>query len=215
MRKRNLVEVIRAVVKSVPAPIFVLYLSALCAGAVECATHTHQLSLDMQLSLVAPLLVYLLFVSQGWGILLLLTLHVISGALRYYVSVQNNLSMLIYIGITLNQSFRTANMSYTVPSHQATPYLFGIWLGYFLHKNDSKIHIPKVVCHSHPSAVRGHATVAGSTSSGIPSVRQPGLGYLTAPDVLLLLTLHVISGALRYYVSVQNNLSMLIYSGMT
>nr|CAD7577657.1 unnamed protein product [Timema californicum] len=116
------------------------------SGALRyyCATHTHQLSVDMQLSLVAPLLVYLLFVSHVWGILLLLTLHVISGALRYYVSVQNNLSMLIYIGITLNQTFRTANMTYTVPSHQATPYMFGIWLGYFLHKNDSKIHIPKV-----------------------------------------------------------------------
>nr|CAD7264866.1 unnamed protein product [Timema shepardi] len=78
-----------------------------------CATHTHHLSLDMQLSLVAPLLVYLLFVSQGWGILLMLTLHVISGALRYYVSVQNNLSMLIYIGITytsnVTQTTHTSN----------------------------------------------------------------------------------------------------------
>nr|CAD7441389.1 unnamed protein product [Timema bartmani] len=65
-----------------------------------CATHTHQLALDMQLSLIAPLLVYLLFVSQGWGILLLATLHLISVALRYYVSVQNNLSMLIYHRMT-------------------------------------------------------------------------------------------------------------------
>nr|CAD7402723.1 unnamed protein product [Timema cristinae] len=66
-----------------------------------CATHTHQLSLDMQLSLVAPLLVYLLFVSQGWGILLLAMLQVISIALRYYVIVQNNISLLVYSGMTL------------------------------------------------------------------------------------------------------------------
>nr|CAD7401224.1 unnamed protein product [Timema cristinae] len=129
-------------------------------------------SLDMQLSLVAPLLVYLLFVSQGWGILLLVTLHVISGALRYYVSVQNNLSMLIYHRMTeqgavtkdyfilsvqtisifltnlvqmmsLNQLYDTANMSYSLPTHRATPYMFGVCLGYLLHKTDRKIYIPK------------------------------------------------------------------------
>nr|CAD7409363.1 unnamed protein product [Timema cristinae] len=67
-----------------------------------CATHTHQLALDMQLSLVAPPLVYLLFLSQGWGILLIATLQVISVALRYYVSVQDKLSPLLYNGITLS-----------------------------------------------------------------------------------------------------------------
>nr|CAD7256296.1 unnamed protein product [Timema shepardi] len=77
-----------------------LYVQNIFPFEEMCATHTHQLSLDMQLSLVAPLLVYLLFVSQGWGILLLLVLHVISGALRYYVSIQNNLSMLIYHRMT-------------------------------------------------------------------------------------------------------------------
>nr|CAD7614181.1 unnamed protein product [Timema genevievae] len=109
-----------------------------------CAPHTHQLAVDMQLSLVAPLLVYLLFVSQGWGILLLVTLQVIPIALRYNVNVQNNLSLLFYNGITLNQSYLTANMTYILPSHQATPYMFGIGLGYLLHKNNNKIHIPKV-----------------------------------------------------------------------
>nr|CAD7264509.1 unnamed protein product [Timema shepardi] len=38
------------------------------------------------------------------------------------------------------------------------------------------------VCQSQPSSVRRHATVTGSTSSGIPSVRQPGLGDLTTAD---------------------------------
>nr|CAD7256295.1 unnamed protein product [Timema shepardi] len=66
-----------------------------------CATHTHQLALDMQLSLVAPPIVYLLFLSQGWGILLLATLQMISVAIRYYVSVQDKLSPLLYNGITL------------------------------------------------------------------------------------------------------------------
>nr|CAD7463316.1 unnamed protein product [Timema tahoe] len=65
-----------------------------------CATHTHQLAVDMQLSLVAPLLVYLLFVSQGWGFLLLVTLQVIPIALRYNVNIKNNLSLLIYNGMT-------------------------------------------------------------------------------------------------------------------
>nr|CAD7449544.1 unnamed protein product [Timema bartmani] len=112
-----------------------------------CATHTHQLAVDMQLSLVAPLLVYLLFVSQGWGILLLVTLQVIPIALRYNVNIKNNLSLLFYNGITLNQSYLTGNMTYTLPSHQATPYMFGIGLGYFLHKNNNKIHIPKYLVY--------------------------------------------------------------------
>ncbi|CAG2058219.1 unnamed protein product [Timema podura] len=117
--------------------------STLDLADTECATHTHQLALDMQLSLVAPLLVYLLFISQGWGILLLATLHLISVALRYYVSVQNNLSMLIYHRMTLNQLYDTANMSYSLPTHRATPYMFGVCLGYLLHKTDRKIYIPK------------------------------------------------------------------------
>nr|CAD7459822.1 unnamed protein product [Timema tahoe] len=177
-----------------------------------CATHTHQLALDMQLSLVAPLLVYLLFLSQGWGILMLATLQVISVALRYYVSVQNKLSPLLYNGITLSanskrgsgekyphfgffgtaakvfkfiqslptsvgdkfhplypgevrlarsqhkafyivqvqrlsQLFRTANMTYDFPSHQVTPYMFGVGLGYLLHKTDRKIYIPKYLVY--------------------------------------------------------------------
>nr|CAD7604916.1 unnamed protein product [Timema genevievae] len=142
-----------------------------------CATHTHQLALDMQLSLVAPLLVYLLFLSQGWGILLLATLQVISVALRYYsakskrgsgekyphfgffgtaakvskfiqslpTSVGDKFHPLypgeVHLGLSqhkafyivqvqrLSQLFRTANMTYGFPSHQVTPYMFGVGLG--------------------------------------------------------------------------------------
>ncbi|CAG2066405.1 unnamed protein product, partial [Timema podura] len=48
-----------------------------------------------------------------------------------------------YLLYRVNQSYLTGNMTYILPSHQATPYMFGIGLGYFLHKNNNKIHIPK------------------------------------------------------------------------
>nr|CAD7448721.1 unnamed protein product [Timema bartmani] len=38
-------------------------------------------------------------------------------------------------------------MTYILPSHQATPYMFGIGLGYILHKNNNKIHIPKYLVY--------------------------------------------------------------------
>lgn len=64
-------------------------------------------------------------------------LAIVSTYLRYYVTFQNNLSPIIYYGVSVSQLFSTASLSYILPTHRATSYIMGIFLGYYLHYRSS------------------------------------------------------------------------------
>lgn len=66
----------------------------------QCLTHTHQLGIDMQLFLVAPLLVYPLWRWPRGGALFLAALAAWSTALRYSVVIDNELSTIVYFGVS-------------------------------------------------------------------------------------------------------------------
>lgn len=66
----------------------------------QCATHTHQLALDMQLSLSAPVLVFFLQYKPLIGILLMTFLLLLSATLRYVATTSNYLSLVIFHGIS-------------------------------------------------------------------------------------------------------------------
>ncbi|KAG8316539.1 hypothetical protein J6590_048709 [Homalodisca vitripennis] len=98
-----------------------------------CLTHSHQVAIDMQLYLTAPLLVFPLWWRPRLGLPLLLGVAVWSSLLRYSVVLSEQLSTIVYFGIPLSQLFRTAQKTYILPSHRATVYCLGVVLGYIIH----------------------------------------------------------------------------------
>ncbi|GLV31608.1 drop dead [Carabus blaptoides fortunei] len=110
-----------------------------------CATHTHQLALDMQLSLVAPILVWLLYRRPLVGVFVTILLHIVSLVLRYYATINYRLSLVIYHGISISQLYRTANMMYASSIHRATPYIAGVGLGVLLRQMKPNFSIHKVL----------------------------------------------------------------------
>ncbi|RLU27575.1 hypothetical protein DMN91_001379 [Ooceraea biroi] len=110
-----------------------------------CATHTHQLALDMQLSLLAPMLVFFLQYKPLIGILLMVFFILLSATLRYIATVNNYLSFVIFHGISLKRLYKTANLSYALPLHRATPYISGVGLGVLLHYTGKNVKIHKML----------------------------------------------------------------------
>lgn len=123
----------------------ILYIQNIYPFQDMCATHTHQLALDMQLSLFAPILVWLLYRRPMMGVFITLLLHSISVVLRYYTTLNYRLSLVIYHGISISQLYRTANMMYASSIHRATPYLAGIGLGVLLRQMKPNFSMPKVL----------------------------------------------------------------------
>ncbi|KAF9813423.1 hypothetical protein SFRURICE_009332 [Spodoptera frugiperda] len=99
-----------------------------------CAPQTHQLALDMQLTIIGCILVWLVTVKQGLYKILIPALHVIAAYSRYTTVRDHRLTMLAYHGVSVSQLYRTARLSYTSVLHRSTPYLIGLSLGLALKK---------------------------------------------------------------------------------
>ncbi|KAL3278414.1 hypothetical protein HHI36_013736 [Cryptolaemus montrouzieri] len=107
-----------------------------------CLTHTHQVGIDMQLFLVTPVVVFILWSSRKLGLWLIAFITVASTILRFVVTWNNNLSHVVHFGITITRMFDTANLSYILPTHRATIYFMGVYLAYIL-RNKSEITLSK------------------------------------------------------------------------
>lgn len=66
----------------------------------QCSTQTHQLALDMQLSLLSPILVWFWFKKPLLAILILFNLHILSFGVRFYFTTNYQLSLFIFHGIS-------------------------------------------------------------------------------------------------------------------
>ncbi|XP_017792734.1 PREDICTED: uncharacterized protein LOC108574590 [Habropoda laboriosa] len=110
-----------------------------------CAAHTHQLALDMQLSLLTPMLVFFLECRPVIGILAMFFFILLSATLRYISTMNNYLSLVIFHGMSSKHLYRTANLSYILPLHRATPYVFGVGLGVLLRYTGRNVRIHKVL----------------------------------------------------------------------
>lgn len=97
-----------------------------------CLTHTHHVGIDTQLFLVSPLFVWLLWSKPKRGFAILGTIAIISTMLRFYFTYFHELSFFVYFGSSVSQMFRTADLSYVMPTHRLTVYLMGVSLGYIL-----------------------------------------------------------------------------------
>lgn len=111
----------------------VLYIHNYLGFETMCLTHTHQLGIDMQLYIFSPFLVYLLWRRPALGVITSIVLATLSTYLRYYATLKHQLSPIIYFGVSVSQLFNTASLSYILPTHRATVYIMGIFLGYYLH----------------------------------------------------------------------------------
>ncbi|CAH0393444.1 unnamed protein product [Bemisia tabaci] len=112
-----------------------------------CLTHTHQLGIDMQLFIAAPLFVYCMWRWPRFGIPFTIVMAVLSTALRFYVSYQNNLTVVIVFGISVSQLFDVANLSYILPTHRLTIYLMGTLTAYYLHHKKDQLKISKATLY--------------------------------------------------------------------
>ncbi|KAJ0179167.1 hypothetical protein K1T71_004879 [Dendrolimus kikuchii] len=99
-----------------------------------CAPQTHQLALDMQLTVIGGMLVWAVQTKQGFFRLLLPGLHIYAAYSRYTTVRDHRLTLLAYHGVSVSQLYRTARLSYSSTLHRSTPYLIGLGLGLILVK---------------------------------------------------------------------------------
>ncbi|KAK6625957.1 hypothetical protein RUM43_006256 [Polyplax serrata] len=129
-----------------------LYLQNYFAFENMCAPQTHQLALDMQLSAMAPIFVYLLHKYDKTGLGILQAIFMLSSIVRYTATANNELSVVVYHGITVSQLYKTADKLYAQTLHRSSPYLMGVIVGHYLQRLKGKISLSK------PLAVIGWIT---------------------------------------------------------
>jgi hypothetical protein len=66
---------------------------------MQCATHTYHLAVDIQLFILTPLLVWLIYRQPTYGIGLYGILHAFSAAARFSSTVENRLSVVVFHGM--------------------------------------------------------------------------------------------------------------------
>ncbi|XP_014364521.2 uncharacterized protein LOC106715699 [Papilio machaon] len=113
----------------------VLYLQNYFGFEDMCAPQTHQLALDMQLSVLGGVVVWAMQSELPVLRALLPTLHVWTAFSRYRITKEHRLTLLAYHGVSVSQLYRTARLSYTSVIHRASPYLLGLSLGLALKNN--------------------------------------------------------------------------------
>lgn len=112
--------------------VFIVLLKITVLSVSQCAPHTFQLAIEMQLAILAPFLLIILTKNPLYGVSAFVTLHGVSTAIRFVDTNEDRLSPYIYHGIRLTQIYRTVNLSFSETLHRATPYLAGFGLGYLL-----------------------------------------------------------------------------------
>ncbi|CAH2063670.1 unnamed protein product, partial [Iphiclides podalirius] len=119
----------------------VLYLQNYFGFEEMCAPQTHQLALDMQLSILGGVVVWAMQSDMPVLKAVLPTLHVWTAFSRYKTARDHRLTMLAYHGVSVSQLYRTARLSYMSVIHRSTPYLVGLSLGLALKSktNHSKV----------------------------------------------------------------------------
>lgn len=65
---------------------------------LQCATHTYHLAIDLQLFILTPLLVWLIYKHPSYGLGAYGSLHAFSAAARFSSSVESRLSVVLFHG---------------------------------------------------------------------------------------------------------------------
>ncbi|XP_069696140.1 nose resistant to fluoxetine protein 6-like [Periplaneta americana] len=108
-----------------------------------CLPHTHQLAMEMQLFIVSPVFIYLLWRSRRLGMVVIAAAAAASTLLRYYVIYSKRLTTILYSGVSLSQLYESGNMTFVLPTHRLTIYLMGVVVGYVVHRTSGRIVLSK------------------------------------------------------------------------
>ncbi|CAG9791791.1 unnamed protein product [Diatraea saccharalis] len=99
-----------------------------------CAPQTHQLALDMQLTIIGIAIVWAIQSKIPFAKYVIPSILVYATYSRYSNVQEHRLTMVAYHGVSVSQLYRTARLSYTSTLHRSTPYLIGLSLGLLLRK---------------------------------------------------------------------------------
>ncbi|KAL4704132.1 hypothetical protein ACJJTC_003417, partial [Scirpophaga incertulas] len=99
-----------------------------------CAPQTHQLALDMQLTILGSVIVWAIQSDIAFSKYSIPALMSVAAYSRYKTAQEHRLTMIAYHGVSVSQLYRTARLSYTSSLHRCTPYLVGVSLGLALRK---------------------------------------------------------------------------------
>jgi len=78
----------------------------------------------------------------------------------------------------LKRLYKTANLTYALPLHRATPYVFGVGLGVLLHYTGKNVRIHRVLSPSVIIIARDRGSVLISGVSDLGLVDRDGLGFM-------------------------------------
>ncbi|XP_043789216.1 nose resistant to fluoxetine protein 6-like isoform X2 [Apis laboriosa] len=109
----------------------------------QCASHTYQLSVDMQLSLLAPALIFVLKFWSRLGIFFVLFIASLSTIFRYTILLKNNVTIIFHHGFSMEEFYTMSNLMYIIPFYRITPYIFGVVLSVLLYRVGKNVKIPK------------------------------------------------------------------------
>ncbi|CAG9802744.1 unnamed protein product [Chironomus riparius] len=112
-----------------------------------CVPQSYHLAVDLQLFILTPLLVWLIYKNPTYGFGIYGIIHTLSAGARFSTAVDFRLSTVVFHGMKLSQLYRTFSLSFTVALHRATPYLIGIALGIAI-KEFGKVKLSKGVTYS-------------------------------------------------------------------
>ncbi|XP_070492786.1 nose resistant to fluoxetine protein 6-like isoform X2 [Chironomus tepperi] len=112
-----------------------------------CVPQSYHLAIDLQLFILTPLLVWLIYKNPTYGFGIYGILHTLSAGARFSTALDFRLSTVVFHGMKLSQLYRTFSLSFTVALHRATPYLIGIALGILI-KEFGRIKLSKGATYS-------------------------------------------------------------------
>jgi hypothetical protein len=100
-----------------------------------CIANTHHTGIDMELFIVALFLTMILWKWPRRGVQLIVGLAILSTIARFYVTMVNELSMHIFLGMSLSKMAEVADKMYIVPPLRFTVYSIGMLLGFTLRRH--------------------------------------------------------------------------------
>ncbi|XP_041972846.1 uncharacterized protein LOC121728684 [Aricia agestis] len=112
----------------------ILYAQNYLAFQDMCAPQTHQLALDLQLTVLGGIIIWAIQSEVYLAGAVMPALHLLSGYWRYTTYRDHRLTSLAYQGVSVSQLYRTGTLSYTSTFARCTPYLIGLSLGIMLRK---------------------------------------------------------------------------------
>ncbi|KAJ9583464.1 hypothetical protein L9F63_022189, partial [Diploptera punctata] len=122
-----------------------LYVQNFLSVLDVCGTHAYFLAVEMQLSLLLPLLLPVLWKHRVLGRTAVIILIALSTVMRYQTTSQHQLTIAPIHQLTQEKIFKFYDILYSKTQYRVTSYACGVALGYLLSATGRNIRIPKLL----------------------------------------------------------------------